>query len=72
MYDFLTFITRNQVAQDLPFGRRYLQLSSGEFLETPDVISIIAGRKKAFLHFGKVAGNRKLTFPIRFRRADTT
>ena len=32
----------------------------------------IAGWKKAFLHFGKVAENRNLTFPIRFRRADTT
>ena len=72
MYDFLTFITRTHVAQDLPFGRRYLQLSFGEFLETPHVISIIAGWKKAFLHFGKVVENQNLTFPIRFRRADTT
>ena len=35
---FLTFITSPPVIQDLPFGQRYLHLSSGQVLETPNVI----------------------------------
>ena len=35
---FLTFITSPHVVQDFPFGQRYLRLSSGEVLETPNVI----------------------------------
>ncbi|KAK3738101.1 hypothetical protein QZH41_013835, partial [Actinostola sp. cb2023] len=35
---FLTFITSSHVMQDLPFGQRYLRLSTGEVLETPNVI----------------------------------
>ena len=35
---FLTFITSPHVIQDLPFGKHYLRLSSGELLETPNVI----------------------------------
>ena len=35
---FLTFITSPHVIQDLPFGQRYLHLSSGQVLETPNVI----------------------------------
>ena len=35
---FLTFITSPHVIQDLPFGTRFLRLSSGEVLETPSVI----------------------------------
>lgn len=35
---FLGFITSQQVIQDLPFGQRYLHLSSGKVLETPNVI----------------------------------
>ena len=35
---FLTFITSPHVIQDLPFGQRYLHLSSGKVLETPNVI----------------------------------
>ena len=34
-----TYITSPHVIQDLPFGQRYLRLSSGEVLETPNVIS---------------------------------
>ena len=34
----LTYITSPHVIQDLPFGQRYLRLSSGEILETPNVI----------------------------------
>ena len=34
----LTFITSPHVVQDLPFGQRYLHLSSGKVLETPNVI----------------------------------
>ncbi|CAH3144818.1 unnamed protein product [Porites lobata] len=35
---FLTYITSPHVIQDLPFGQRYLRLSSGKILETPNVI----------------------------------
>lgn len=35
---FLYYITGPHVTQDLPFGQRYLRLSSGEVLETPNVI----------------------------------
>lgn len=35
---FLTFITSSHVIQDLPFGQRYLHLSNGQVLETPNVI----------------------------------
>ena len=34
----LTYITSPHVIQDLPFGQRYLCLSSGEILETPNVM----------------------------------
>ena len=36
--DFLTYITSPHVNQGLPFGQRYLRLSSGKILETPNVI----------------------------------
>ena len=35
---FLTFITSAHVMQDLPFGQRYFQLTTGDVLETPNVI----------------------------------
>lgn len=35
---FLTFITSGHIVQDLPFGQKYLKLSTGEILETPNVI----------------------------------
>lgn len=35
---FLSFITSPHVVQDLPFGQRYLYLSNGKILETPNVI----------------------------------
>ena len=35
---FLCFITSPHIIQDLPFGQRYLRLSSGKVLETPNVI----------------------------------
>ena len=35
---FLTFITSSHVIQDLPFGQRYLHLTNGQVLETPNVI----------------------------------
>jgi hypothetical protein len=42
---FLTFITSPHVVQDLPFGQRYLNLSNGHVLETPNVIrSMIPSR----------------------------
>lgn len=43
--NFLTFITSSHVVQDLPFGQKYLTLSTGEVLETPNVIrSMISER----------------------------
>ena len=42
---FLEFITSPHVIQDLPFGQRYLHLSNGSVLETPNVIrSMIQAR----------------------------
>ena len=38
---FINFITSQQVIQDLPFGRRKLQLSNGETLEVPNVIRLL-------------------------------
>lgn len=35
---FLSFITSPHVIQDLPFGQRYLHLSNGKVIETPNVI----------------------------------
>ena len=35
---FLSFITSPHTSQDLPSGQRYLHLSSGKVLETPNVI----------------------------------
>lgn len=35
---FLTFITSPHIIQDLPFGQKYMKLSTGEVLETPNVI----------------------------------
>ncbi|XP_073238734.1 uncharacterized protein [Porites lutea] len=35
---FLTFITSPHIIQDLPFGQKYTKLSTGEVLETPNVI----------------------------------
>lgn len=42
---FLAYITSPHVTQDLPFGQRYPRLSSGQVLETPNVIrTMISGR----------------------------
>lgn len=38
---FLSFITSSHVVQDLPFGQRYLHLSNGQVLETPNVIRLM-------------------------------
>jgi len=38
--DFLDFITSPYIIQDLPFGEKKLRLSSGEVLNTPNVIRI--------------------------------
>lgn len=35
---FLTFITSSHIVQDLPFGQRFLKLSNGDVLETPNII----------------------------------
>jgi hypothetical protein len=38
---FLAYITSPHVTQDLPFGQRFLRLSNGDVLETPNVIRTI-------------------------------
>ena len=38
---FLSFITSPHIVQDLPFGQRYLSLSNGSTLETPNVIRML-------------------------------
>lgn len=35
---FLTFITSSHIIQDLPFGQRFMELSNGNILQTPNVI----------------------------------
>ena len=35
---FISFITSPNIIQDLPFGQRYLHLSTGKVLEIPNVI----------------------------------
>lgn len=37
---FLTFITSPYIIQDLPFGEKFLKLSSGEVVQTPNVIRV--------------------------------
>ncbi|KAL9963885.1 hypothetical protein ACROYT_G027439 [Oculina patagonica] len=37
---FLSFITSPYVIQDLPFGEKFLKLSSGEVVQTPNVIRV--------------------------------
>lgn len=42
---FLSFITSPHIVQDLPFGQRYLKLSNGGVVETPNVVrSMITSR----------------------------
>ena len=37
---FLSFITSPYIVQDLPFGEKFLKLSSGEVVQTPNVIRV--------------------------------
>ena len=37
---FLSFITSPYIIQDLPFGEKFLKLSSGEVMQTPNVIRV--------------------------------
>ena len=37
---FLDFITSPYIVQDLPFGERFLKLSTGEVVQTPNVIRV--------------------------------
>lgn len=39
---FIDFITSSHVIQDLPFGERTLKLSSGEIIEIPNVVRMLA------------------------------
>ena len=40
MDNFVNFITSPYVVQDLPFGERFLKLSFGEVIHTPNVIRV--------------------------------
>ena len=42
---FLSFITSPHVIQDLPFGQRFLRLSNGKVLETPNVIRTMISQR---------------------------
>ena len=51
---FLAYITSPHVTQDLPFGQRYLRLSSSQVLETPNVIrTMISSRMVSGVLLGK-------------------
>ena len=42
---FLSFLTNPHVIQDLPFGQRYLYLSGGKILESPNVIPSMVNQR---------------------------
>ena len=42
---FLSFLTNPHVIQDLPFGKRYLYLSGGKILESPNVIPSMVNQR---------------------------
>ena len=42
---FLNFVTSPYIAQDLPFGERLLNLSSGEVIHTPNVIRVFVNER---------------------------
>lgn len=42
---FLQFITSPHIVQDLPFGQRNLQLSSGQILQTPNTIRTMVAQR---------------------------
>lgn len=42
---FLNFITSPYIVQDLPFGERFLKLSSGEVIHTPNVIRVTVNER---------------------------
>jgi hypothetical protein len=42
---FLTFVTSPHVIQDLPYGQRFLKLSDGTVLETPNVIRAMISQR---------------------------
>ena len=39
--DFISFITSPHVLQDIPFGERFLNLSTGKVIKTPNVIRMM-------------------------------
>ena len=53
--DFLDFITSPYIIQDLPFGQRKLKLSSGEVLQTPNVIRVSVNERiiDQYIHYCK-------------------
>jgi hypothetical protein len=42
---FISFITCPYIVQDLPFGQRLLKLSSGEIIQTPNVIRVAVNER---------------------------
>ena len=59
---FIEFITSQNVIQDLPFGRRKLQLTSGETMEIPNVIRLLIPSRLVdqYLHFCHETGFKPL------------
>ena len=41
----MPFLTSPHVIQDLPFGKRYLYLSGGKIIETPNVIQTMVNQR---------------------------
>lgn len=41
----MSFLTSPHVIQDLPFGKRYLYLSGGKIIETPNVIQTMVNQR---------------------------
>ncbi|PFX23781.1 hypothetical protein AWC38_SpisGene11646 [Stylophora pistillata] len=55
---FLCFLTSPHVMQDLPFGQRYLYLSGGKILETPNVIRTMTGILNKRVDFSDPQGGK--------------
>ena len=63
---FLSFITSSHVVQDLPFGERYLRLSNGEILETPNVIRTMIP-KRIIEQYTQFCKENDLSYNVRLR-----
>lgn len=60
---FLSFVTSSHVIQDLPFGQRYLRLTDGRVLETPNVIRSMIPQRiiQQYTQFCKEQGVKPLS-----------